>query len=146
MIEKEGKALEPGVILRIILIAVGGILLATVISSLAKRKMTESFCLTWGLIAIIIILAGILLRPAEWNKYISGTGMMLLLMIGFCIVYGAYFMSGKVSDLIRKNTELAMQVSLLNHEKEELHRRLDELSEKIGNEGDIGSGIEGGMG
>ncbi|MDE6014184.1 MAG: DUF2304 domain-containing protein [Acetatifactor sp.] len=141
MIEKEGKALEPGVILRIILIAVGGILLATVISSLAKRKMTESFCLTWGLIAIIIILAGILLRPAEWNKYISGTGMMLLLMIGFCIVYGAYFMSGKVSDLIRKNMELAMQVSLLNHEKEELHRRLDELSEKIGNESDIEGGI-----
>ena len=133
--------MEPGVILRIILIAVGGILLATVISSLAKRKMTESFCLTWGLIAIIIILAGILLRPAEWNKYISGTGMMLLLMIGFCIVYGAYFMSGKVSELIRKNMELAMQVSLLNHEKEELHRRLDELSEKIGNESDIEGGI-----
>ncbi|MDE7270303.1 MAG: hypothetical protein K2N81_07500, partial [Acetatifactor sp.] len=58
-----------------------------------------------------------------------------------CIVYGAYFMSGKVSDLIRKNMELAMQVSLLNHEKEELHRRLDELSEKIGNESDIEGGI-----
>ncbi|MDE7253682.1 MAG: DUF2304 domain-containing protein [Acetatifactor sp.] len=130
--------MEPGVILQIILIAVGGVLLATVISSLAKRKMTESFCLTWGLIAIIIILAGFLLRPAEWNKYISGTGMMLLLMIGFCIIYGAYFMSAKVSDLIRKNMELAMQVSLLNHEKEELHRRIDELSERIDKEGDMG--------
>lgn len=130
--------MEPGVILQIILIAVGGVLLATVISSLAKRKMTESFCLTWGLIAIIIILAGFLLRPAEWNKYISGMGMLLLLMIGFCIIYGAYFMSAKVSDLIRKNTELAMQVSLLNHEKEELHRRIDELSDKIDKEGDIG--------
>lgn len=129
--------MEPGVILQIILIAVGGVLLATVISSLAKRKMTESFCLTWGLIAIIIILAGFLLRPAEWNKYISGMGMLLLLMIGFCIIYGAYFMSAKVSDLIRKNTELAMQVSLLNHEKEELHRRIDELSDKIDKEGDI---------
>lgn len=127
--------MEPGVILQVILIAVGGILLAAVISSLAKRKMTESFCLTWGLIAIIIILAGILLRPAEWNKYISGTGMLLLLMIGFCIIYGAYFMSGKVSDLIRKNTELAMQVSLLNHEKEELYRRIGELSEKVDKEG-----------
>lgn len=130
--------MEPGVILQMILIAVGGVLLATVISSLAKRKMTESFCLTWGLIAIIIILAGFLLRPAEWNKYISGMGMLLLLMIGFCIIYGAYFMSAKVSDLIRKNTELAMQVSLLNHEKEELHRRIDELSDKIDKAGDIG--------
>lgn len=123
--------MEPGVILQIILIIVGVVLFATVASSLAKRKMTESFCLTWGFIAIIIILAGILLRPAEWNKYISGTGMLLLIMIGFCIIYGAYFMSGKVSDLIRKNTELAMQVSLLNHEKEELCRRMDELEAKV---------------
>ena len=123
--------MEPGVILQIILIIVGVVLFATVASSLAKRKMTESFCLTWGFIAIIIILAGILLRPAEWNKYISGTGMLLLIMIGFCIIYGAYFMSGKVSDLIRKNTELAMQVSLLNHEKEELYRRMDELEAKV---------------
>lgn len=123
--------MEPGVILQIILIIVGVVLFATVASSLAKRKMTESFCLTWGFIAIIIILAGILLRPAEWNKYISGTGMLLLIMIGFCIIYGAYFMSGKVSDLIRKNTELSMQVSLLNHEKEELYRRMDELEAKV---------------
>ena len=126
--------MEPGVILQIILIIVGAVLLAAVASSLAKRKMTESFCLTWGLIAIIIILAGILLRPAEWNKYISGTGMLLLMMIGFCIIYGAYFMSGKVSELIRKNTELAMQVSLLNHEKEELYKKVDELAAKIGQE------------
>ena len=129
--------MEPGVILQIILIIVGAVLLAAVASSLAKRKMTESFCLTWGLIAIIIILAGILLRPAEWNKYISGTGMLLLMMIGFCIIYGAYFMSAKVSDLIRKNMELAMQVSLLNREKEELHQRIDELSDKIGQDGDM---------
>lgn len=119
--------MEPGVMLQIIMIVAGGVLLAAVVSSLAKRKMTESFCLTWGVIAIIIILAGILLRPAEWNRYISGMGLLLLLMIGFCIIYGAYFMSTKVSELSRKNQELAMQVSLLNHEKDELYRRLDEL-------------------
>lgn len=123
--------MEPGVILQIIMIVVGIFLLAAVVSSLARRKMTESFCLTWGLIAIIIILAGILLRPAEWNRYISGMGMVLLLMIGFCIIYGAYFMSSMVSELMRKNMELSVQVSLLNHEKEELRKQLEELAEKI---------------
>lgn len=123
--------MEPGVILQIIMIVVGIFLLGAVVSSLARRKMTESFCLTWGLIAIIIILAGILLRPAEWNRYISGMGMVLLLMIGFCIIYGAYFMSSKVSELMRKNMELSIQVSLLNHEKEELRRQMEELAEKI---------------
>lgn len=125
------KVMEPGMILQIIMIVVGIFLLGAVVSSLARRKMTESFCLAWGLVAIIIILAGILLRPAEWNRYISGMGMVLLLMIGFCIVYGAYFMSTKVSELMRKNMELSIQVSLLKHEKEEFSRQLKELAEKI---------------
>lgn len=125
------KVMEPGMILQIIMIVVGIFLLGAVVSSLARRKMTESFCLAWGLVAIIIILAGILLRPAEWNRYISGMGMVLLLMIGFCIVYGAYFMSTKVSELMRKNMELSIQVSLLKHEKEEFSKQLKELAEKI---------------
>lgn len=124
--------MEPGAILQIIMIVVGIFLLGAVISSLARRKMTESFCLTWGMIAIIIILAGILLRPAEWYRYISAIGMLLLLLIGFCIIYGAYFMSSKVSELMRKNMELSMQVSLLNHEKDELRKDLEELAEKLG--------------
>ncbi len=125
------KVMEPGMILQIIMIVVGIFLLGAVVSSLARRKMTESFCLAWGLVAIIIILAGILLRPAEWNRYISGMGMVLLLMIGFCIVYGAYFMSTKVSELMRKNMELSIQVSLLKHETEEFSKQLKELAEKI---------------
>lgn len=125
--------MEPGSILQIIMIVVGLYLLIAVVSSLAKRKMTESFCLTWGMIAIIIILAGILLRPAEWNRYISAMGMLLLLLIGFCIIYGAYFMSSKVSELMRKNMELSMQVSLLNHEKDELKKKLEEIAERLDN-------------
>lgn len=79
----------------------------------------------------MIILAGILLRPQEWNRYISGTGLVLVLMIGFCIVYGAYFVSARVSELMRRNLELAMQVSLLNHENAEIRKQLAALSEKV---------------
>lgn len=121
----------PGTVLRIIMIVLGMVLLWITLSSLSKRKMTEPFCLTWGLISLIIIFAGVLLRPAEWNRYISNTGLLLVLMIGFCVVYGAYFMSSRVSELMRKNMELAMQVSLLNEEKEEILQKLSELSEKM---------------
>lgn len=123
--------MEPGVLLRIITILTGIVLFFVTLSSLAKRRMTESFCLTWGLISVIIIMAGILLRPTEWSSYISGTGMVLVGMIGFCVIYGAYFMSTKVSELMRKNLELAMQVSLLGRENEEMKRKLQELSEDI---------------
>jgi len=120
--------MEAGVILRIIMIVAGFALLGLSLSSLAKRRMTEPFCLTWGLISVLIILAGILLRPAEWNKYISPTGMLLVLLLGFCLVYGAYFISAKVSELMRKNQELAIQVSLLTQENEEIWKQLEKLS------------------
>ena len=122
--------MEPGAILRIIMVVVGILLFAYIVSSLAKRKMTEPFCLTWGVISVIIVLAGLLLRPVVWNRYISGTGLLLGLMIAFCVVYGMLFMSARVSELMRRNHELAMQVSLLNQETEEMRRQLEELLEK----------------
>lgn len=123
--------MEPGLMLQIIMILTGAFLLCRTISSLARRKMTEPFCLSWGMIAVIIILAGCLLRPAGWNQYISYTGMVLLLLIGFCALYGAYFVSCRVSELMRKNNELAIQVSLLNEEREELEKKIEELAKKM---------------
>lgn len=125
-----------GVILRIILIVAGIALLARAIVSLAKRKMTEPFCLTWGLVSIIVILAGILLNPTELNRYISETGLLLVVMLGFCVAYGAYFMSSRISQLMRKNLELTLQVSILTHEKDEIYKRLDEISAKLKEEGE----------
>ena len=113
------------------MIAAGIFLLWAVISSLAKRKMTESFCLVWGVVAVSIILAGVLLRPSELYRYISLTGLLLCLLIGFCILYSLFFMSTKVSELMRENRELSMQVSLLKHEKEEMYKIIGELSERI---------------
>lgn len=116
-----------GMLLQAIMIIVGFWLLGQTFISLAHRRMTEPVSLTWGLIAIIIVLAGCLLRPSGIAEYISPIGLLLVVMIGFCIVYGAYFMSQVVSDLMRKNNELAIQVSLLNQEKEEIGRRLEAL-------------------
>lgn len=98
------------------------------INSLAHRKMTESFCLAWGLIALILVLAGLFLRPREWNRYISPMGLMLVIMIGFCIIYVAYFMSIKVSELSRKNQELAIQVSLLRQENQRIMEELEQMT------------------
>lgn len=124
--------MEVGNVLRIIIIITGVVLLCITVSSLAKRRMTEPFCLTWGLISIIIILAGVLLRPVILNRYISTTGMALVLLLGFCAIYGEYIMSARVSELMRRNLELAMQVSLLNQENEVIKKRLEELAEEMG--------------
>lgn len=120
--------MQAGTILQIIMVAAGVCLLIITTNSLAKRKMTESFCLAWGLISVVLILAGIFLRPAGWSRYLSNMGMILVLMIGFIVVYVAYFLSSKVSELSRKNQELAMQVSLLNQENERILERLEQLT------------------
>lgn len=124
--------MEPGNLLRIIIILSGGILLCVTLFSLAKRRMTETFCLAWGFVSVIIVLAGILLRPTEWVRYISGMGMILVGIVAFCVVYGAYFISIRVSDLTRRNLELAMQVSLLREENEEIREEIrEEIKEEM---------------
>lgn len=122
--------METGDMLRIIICCAGVVLLGITLSSLAKRRMTEPFCLTWGIISVVLILAGILLSPNTWNRYISLTGMFLVLLLGFAVIYIAFFVSTKVSELMRKNQELAMQVSLLNWEKDQLWKKMEELSKQ----------------
>ena len=122
--------MQPGTILQIIMVVTGICLFIITTTSLARRKMTESFCLAWGLISLVLILAGFILRPAGWSRYLSNMGMVLALLIGFTIIYVAYFLSAKVSELSRKNQELAMQVSLLNQENERILERMEQLTGK----------------
>ena len=115
-------------ILRVIIIITGIFLFGLTISSLARRKMTESFCLTWGLMAIIMILGGLFLRPYGIAELISPAGLLMIIIIGFCVIFGAFYVTGKVSELTRKNQELAIQVSLINQENRIMMEQLEALN------------------
>ena len=115
-------------ILRIILFVMGVALLVITVSSLAKRKINESFSLVWGIISVALIVMGIIISPVEWNDYISTGGLFLILVIMFSIVYAAYFTSIRISQLTRENTELAIQVSLLNQENQRILHRLKDMT------------------
>lgn len=119
-----------GDLLRIFMIAAGIGLLIVTVSSLAKRKLTETVCLVWGLVSVVFILAGILLRPYGISRYISMTGLCLIMIIGVVVLSGAFFVSTKLSELARKNHELAVQVSLLNHENTVIMKKLEMLEEE----------------
>lgn len=126
-----------GEILRGVIIIVGILLFWLTITSLAKRKMTETFCLIWGAVSVALMLAGVLLRPVLLEKYISITGMILVSAVTFCIICGAYFLSTMISELTRKNQELAIQVSLLKRESEKMLNRMEALEGKLTDEKDI---------
>lgn len=120
-----------GDFLKIIMVVAGIVLFVTTIFSLAKRKMTETVCLIWGLVSVVFILAGGLLQPYGISRYISSTGLFLIMIIGAAVLYGAFLVSTKISELARKNHELALQVSLLNHENYKMVKRIEQIEAEL---------------
>lgn len=102
--------------LRLLMIVIGVVILGFTIMSLAKKHMTESFCIVWGIASVVIICGGIILQPTEWSKYISWGGLMLILFGAVFLLSGAFYFSVRISRLTREIRELAIQVSLLNQE------------------------------
>ena len=122
-----------GLVLQIILILSGIIILLVDIALLAKRKLAETISITWGIIGIVIIVAGIVLRPNGWIVYMSEAGMILLCILGFCVVYGLFLASIHTSEIIRKQAEMAMNISLLNQEIVELKKEVADKDHEISN-------------
>lgn len=116
--------LSSELIIKIVLIVTGVVMLFIAIGSLAKRKMNESFCLAWFVVSIAVIVAGCVIHPARLSEYISVPGIVLIFVIFYGVLYAAYYVSIWISELSRKNQELAIQVSLLNQENERILRQL----------------------
>jgi len=116
-----------GVVLRVIMLSAGIIQVVLMVFALAKRALTETLGLMWGLVSVLFILVGLLLNPVEIESYISNLGLIIATLIGLGVLYWAWHISILVSSLIKKNHELAMQVSLLNEERETLSRDLEQL-------------------
>lgn len=115
-------------ILKLVICLVGVLMMIITVASLAKRRMNESFCLAWGVISLMLILAGILLHPSELEKIISPIGLVLILIIIFGVLYFVYFVSVKISTLSREKQELAIQVALLNQENQRIMKRLEQMT------------------
>ena len=116
-----------GDVLRLFVIVAGAYMFLKAILSLAKRKMTEPFCLVWAFLSALMILSGILLNPSQLDGYISTRGLILIIIIVSGILWGLWFISTQVSILKRRNQELAMQISLLNNDCEKILRELEKL-------------------
>ena len=80
----------------------------------------------------MFIVAGIVLNPVYWSKYISTSGTIILLIVAVCVLWSFFVSCVQISLLDRKNLELAMQVSLLNQENESILKRLEELEKFAG--------------
>lgn len=120
-----------GDLLTIFLIVMGIFLLVMAILSLAKRKMTEPFCLAWAIVSVLLVICGILIEPSELERYVSLRILILIFLITIGAAWTLWFISTQLSILMRKNQELAMQISLLNRDSERMMKKLEELEKRI---------------
>ena len=114
-----------GDILRLFVIVAGAYMLVKAVLSLAKRKMTEPFCLAWALLSTLMIL-----NPSQLDRYISTRGLVLIIIVVSGILWGLWFISTQVSILKRRNQEMAMQISLLNNDCEKILKELEKLKKE----------------
>lgn len=116
-----------GIILQIVLVAAGILVMMETVLSLSQRKLREQFCVLWGIVSVLLVVSGIFLRPTVWGQYISETGTILVILSALCLIGCLFFLSVHISVLGRKTQELAMHVSLLNHENERILAELERL-------------------
>lgn len=108
--------MEVGDILRLFVIVSGVFMVVRAILSLAKRKMTEPFCLEWVFLSALMILSGALLNPSQMKRYVSTRGLILTIIIVSGVLWGLWFIS--------------TQVSLLNNDYEKIIKELEKLEKE----------------
>ena len=121
--------IDAGTFLRVFLCIVGGLLFLNSVSALAKRRLTETYTILWGGIALIFVITGILIRPVMVLTYISKAAMVLIMLAVVCALTGTFIITCTISDISRKHKEMATQISLLKYENEKLQERIRQLEE-----------------
>lgn len=122
-------------ILCIITIIEGIVLLIVDFLAFVYQKITVGVCLCWSAFAVIFILLGAVPGLSDWTRIIPREAIPAYLLISLAIMACFFYLSCAVSQLLRKNQELAMHVSLLNQENEII---LQQLNERIENKEEKG--------
>lgn len=113
-----------GLILKILLAAEGVGIIFRILQALAMRRMIEVYSVSWVFFAAFLILAGVSMHPVSLEKYISWPFFILILIFFIIAIEGMFRITEHLSELMRKSSELEMQVSLLNEENYRLRKRL----------------------
>lgn len=113
------------------MIAAGVFVMVSSFWNHSLRKLTVNLAVVWEIFGAILIVTGVFPVLSTWAHHISrGTGMALFIVGAVCL-WGGFQFSLLLSRLAMKNHELAMQVSLLLRENEEIMRQLEEQADRM---------------
>lgn len=121
-------------VFRVLLVTEGFLLLGLDFYCFAKRKLTDGIALLWILCSLSICAVGFAPLWDRWARLIGVIGGVLMAALCALWLLAVFWITTLLSQLIKKNNELAMQVSLLNQENEIMLKRIEGLSHKVAEE------------
>lgn len=113
--------------LQIAVISMGVLLIVIDFMTYVYQKVTESIGLWWFLIGGVLILLGAAPGLNAWTAAVPKKAVPAALLAGAVFFLAAFYFSSLISQLLRKNQELAMHVSLLNQENESILHEVRKL-------------------
>lgn len=112
--------------LQFTLLALGGAFLVLDFLCYAKRRFTPTIALIWLFFSGITLLFALLPFWHAWMDKVNPVLPLPIVLLVIVVVFGMFLLSMAMSRQIDRNRELAMQISLLNHENERLLKALRE--------------------
>lgn len=115
-----------------LLMEIGGIVLLVItFLSYAKRKMTAEIGLLWVLFSVLIIVTGAVPDSLVFVGQIRKSVAIVLFCVVFFILLMLLYLSIVISRLLRRNQELAIQISLLIHDNERILSALEKEKQSV---------------
>jgi hypothetical protein len=122
--------LGTAMVMRLTMVAIGALFCIFDFVSYSRQKLTDKFAFLWGIFGVGIILAGALPVLSGWTELFDSRTYFVAVLLFLVVLSMLYSMSRAISELTRKNQELAVQVSLLNNENEQMIDAVHALLEK----------------
>lgn len=119
--------MEGIIVFRVLVVLEGILLLSLDFYHYAKRRMTDGVALLWILCSLSVCVVGLAPLWDRWNRLVGVTGGILMAALCGLWLLAMFWITVLLSQLIQKNHELAMQVSLLNQENEMVLGRLENM-------------------
>jgi len=116
---------------RLIVIVAGSCLLLLTFYMYSKRKLTDNIAMGWALFSAVMIMAGAIRAWSGWSRALALASYPMVFAMGGLIIVIIFRHSIHLSLLMMKNQELAMHVSLLNQENEEIIHKLMRMERRL---------------
>lgn len=119
---------------RLIVIVAGICLMLLTFYMYSKRRLTDNIAMGWAWFSLVMIMAGAIRAWSGWSRALALASYPMVFAMGGLIILIIFGHSVHLSLMIMKNQELALQVSLLNQENEEVVKKLLSIEKQLNKE------------